>query len=72
MGRETALGQTGQTGPPDQSDRSGSRSSGVGPDHPDLLSAENHCLAGSSGVTQDDPTLCREIVLTKCLSRISS
>ena len=32
------------------------------PDHPDLLSTEIHCLAESSGVTQDDPTMCRKIV----------
>ena len=37
-------------------------SSGPKPDHPDLLSAEKHYLAGSSGVTQDDPTLCKKIV----------
>ena len=37
-------------------------SSGPKPDHPDLLCAEHHCLTGSSGVTQDDPTLCRKIV----------
>ena len=37
-------------------------SSGPRPDHPNLLCVENHCLAGSSGVTQDDPTLCRKIV----------
>ena len=37
-------------------------SSGGTSDHPDLLSVENHCLAGSSGVTQDDLTLYKKIV----------
>ena len=36
-------------------------SSGPRLDHPDLLSTEKkNCLAGSSGVTQDDPTLAQK------------
>ena len=41
-------------------------------DHSDLLSTEKYCMLGSFRVTQDDPTLSREIVLKECLSRKSS
>ena len=61
------VGQIGQTGWPLAARKCvflvDLGSSGPRPDHPDLLSSEHHCLAGSSGVTQDDPRIDHEKVL---------